>query len=125
SSFFGKMPQSRINPDEVVAIGAAIQGAALESKLAGGPLPNAPSLSAGPFRPRRTAPAAPNQEAGERVGDTKMGLAEPSKTILGTGEPGPQPPIEAARTPQRPLSGVAAGRSRMKTLSGVGDGAPG
>lgn len=32
SSFFGKMPQSRINPDEVVAIGAAIQASALESR---------------------------------------------------------------------------------------------
>ena len=66
SSFFSKMPQSRINPDEVVAIGAAIQASSLEAK-------QAPAQIPGPPRPRGSSTI--NSPLPHGPGTTKTGLA--------------------------------------------------
>jgi len=76
SSFFAKMPQSRINPDEVVAIGAAIQASTLELKQGISHLPGAP-------RPRATATLNPSDAAGTAQGTTKTGLAGLRQTLQG------------------------------------------
>lgn len=72
SSFFGKMPQGRINPDEVVAIGASIQAMALSPEMqrnfAGADLPS-PAITP-PTRP----PRASERPAGR------------SKTLMGVGD---------------------------------------
>jgi molecular chaperone DnaK len=77
SSFFGKMPQSRINPDEVVAIGAAIQAMALETQ---GP-------SAG-VQVERPAPRSVTQGFTQSA---RPGAApgRGRSTLLGVGEPDP------------------------------------
>src|SRR5690606_19191262 len=115
------MPQARINPDEVVAIGAAIQAAALESKLTGASVPGPPlpgSIRPGAVRsPLPSAPEAPEQSA--TSGTTKLGLASAPATF---GEPRGAPP----RPKQQTLSGVgtdAGGvhvRQRPRTLLGMG-----
>lgn len=73
SSFFGKMPQGRINPDEVVAIGASIQAMALSPEMArsfaGADLPS--PATAPSTRPPRTS----ERPAGGR-----------SKTLMGVGD---------------------------------------
>jgi len=122
SSFFGKMPQARINPDEVVAIGAAIQAAALESKQAGGSIPGPPmpgSIRPGSVKsPLPSAPEGPTQAA--TTGTTKLGLASAPATF---GEARQAPP----RPKQETLSGVGAEpagvhvRQRPRTLLGLGD----
>ncbi len=96
SSFFGKMPQSRLNPDEVVAIGAAIQAAALESKRGVDHMPQAPA-------PSPTAHSPKAETSGAEARGTKMGLPQPG------------------RPPQQTLAGVGEQRPPMKTLSGVGE----
>lgn len=73
SSFFGKMPQGRINPDEVVSIGASIQAAALSSSGTSRSL-DLPSPASNPStRPERTSELPPAQRR--------------SKTLMGVGEP--------------------------------------
>jgi molecular chaperone DnaK len=148
STFFGKMPQSRINPDEVVAIGAAIQASALESKMATSELPGAPLPASQPPGARTSAfPASPAVGA-RKTGTTQTGLAGLKQTMPGTGSvrPSAPPRMEGAglgglpKAPTQPpgkrplqdtLSGVGAvppapGASLnvkpgpMKTLSGVG-----
>jgi molecular chaperone DnaK len=116
SSFFGKMPQARINPDEVVAIGAAIQAAALESKLSGGSVPGPPMP--GSMRPGtvRSPLPAPDLDS-PTTGTTKLGLASAPATLGDM-----RPP----RQKQQTLSGVGAQpgnvhlRQRPKTLLGLG-----
>jgi len=122
SSFFGKMPQARINPDEVVAIGAAIQAAALESKLGGGSVPGPPLPgSVRPAAVRSPLPAGPDtSEQSPTTGHTKLGLASAPATL---GEAHVPPPRQRLQT----LSGVGnqpAGvhlRQRPRTLQGLGD----
>ena len=118
SSFFGKMPQSRINPDEVVAIGAAIQAATLEEKqgtasIPSAPLPRAAIQSTHPSRAPRPLAQAGVSVAG---GGTKTGLAGLSKTLSGTGE-GSIRPVGGSRSV---LSGLQGLRGPNKTLAGVG-----
>ncbi|HSC89510.1 MAG TPA: Hsp70 family protein [Polyangiaceae bacterium] len=85
SSFFGKMPQSRVNPDEVVAIGAAIQAAALENKAAS-LLPPETRRSSRPPAPRSQFPSAPGVTSPlARPSGTQTGLAGLRKTMPGTG----------------------------------------
>ncbi len=63
SNFFGKMPQSRLNPDEVVALGAAIQATALESKTRAGtdiPAPPVPAANELPGTRRSAFPSSPS-----------------------------------------------------------------
>lgn len=122
SSFFGKMPQSRINPDEVVAIGAAIQASSLEAKQgAGASLPAAPRPRANPTEHPSRAPAP----LANAQGTTKTGLAGLKSTLAGQG------PAEA---PARPKTTTLAGMQSVpptgptlhpaSTLSGVGPGQP-
>lgn len=99
SSFFGKMPQGRINPDEVVAIGASIQAMALSSQGSSRPLGSGsmdlPSPSNPSHRPQRTSeqPPAPHR----------------SKTLMGVGdleqredEPFLPLPVGRSEKPARP-----------------------
>ncbi len=83
SSFFSKMPQSRINPDEVVAIGAAIQASSLEAKQGTSQLPDAP-------RPRRAT--SQSSRAPAALGRTKTGLAGLKQTLVSKGERSEVPP---------------------------------
>ncbi len=118
SSFFGKMPQSRINPDEVVAIGAAIQASSLEAKQAAGvSLPAAPrGRGAGSQHPSRApAPLKPVK------GTTRTGLAGLKQTLAGQGG-------GASREKKTTLTGIRSvppsGQKLgpAKTLAGVGPG---
>ncbi len=120
SSFFGKMPQARINPDEVVAIGAAIQAAALESKLSSSSVPGPPmpgGLRSGSVR--SPLPATQEGREGPTTGNTKLGLASAPATL---GDVHMSPP----RPKQETLSGVGTEpdgvhlRQRPKTLLGLG-----
>lgn len=122
SSFFGKMPQSRVNPDEVVAIGAAIQAAALESR--GQSL--APPENRGSIRPPATgrsqfppAPGIAPGPLGRPAGNTQTGLAGLSKTLAGTG--GSQPPGSDGGTREGSIlsalpKGTAATRPHMPAV---------
>ena len=105
SSFFGKMPQSRINPDEVVAIGAAIQASSLEAKQGvSASLPAAPRARANASQHPSRAPAPlGNVEMPRGVvsGTTKTGLAGLKSTLAGQG------PAEAP------------GRLKTSTLTGI------
>lgn len=94
SSFFGKMPQSRINPDEVVAIGAAIQASSLEAKQGtGASLPAAP-------RPRVSASQQPSR-APSPLGSTMTGLAGLKNTLARPGST-----EAAAYVKTSPLAGI-------------------
>lgn len=121
SSFFGKMPQSRLNPDEVVAIGAAIQANALQAKGQSPSIPSPPE------------PPAPPRPASATSGTTKTGLAGLRKTLPGaTGSEPPPPglnspplrensilsqlPHASARTTQ-----PREARPPQDTLSGLGE----
>lgn len=145
SSYFGKMPQSRINPDEVVAIGAAIQASALEVKMSHSDLPSVPVPGA-----RSAFPTSKSVRASEpiTVGTTKMGLAGLKKTLAGATGPttgnrkvgpahtlsgvGPSlPPEDAGRSEEarrrgervpRTSRGPAPGPEKRgpKTLAGIG-----
>ena len=131
SSFFGKMPQSRINPDEVVAIGAAIQAASLEAKqgqanLPAPPRPRAQSLSASPsphaYSSSSHASHAP--EGARSTGTTKTGLAGLKKTLTGPG-PSDAPPrttetsvLAGIKSVPPAVPGPKIGPAQ--TLSGVG-----
>jgi molecular chaperone DnaK len=88
SSFFGKMPQSRINPDEVVAIGAAIQAMALEEQ---GPTPSV----------RVEAPKSRGLDAA-RTSPSHPGMLAPRgrSTLLGVGVPA-EPPAVPLGSPSR------------------------
>lgn len=132
SSYFGKMPQSRINPDEVVAIGAAIQASALETKMSPSNLPSVPVPGA-----RSAFPSSPSVRASEPVtgGTTKMGLAGLKKTLAGATGPttgnrklgpahtlsgvGPSAPLE---TPLREESAPQKGGKQPATLRGPAPG---
>jgi len=89
SSFFGKMPQSRINPDEVVAIGAAIQAMALETQSDGPSSIQAATVQVAPERTRVDAatartpsglPARPAPPAA-RGRSTLLGVGAPDLTL--------------------------------------------
>lgn len=150
SSFFGKMPQSRINPDEVVAIGAAIQASSLEAKQ-GASIPAIPGrISATPGRRASTVPS-PQSTRGT---STRTGLAGLTKTMKGAGStgtplagsksllgkmqtvaPSVNPPQNRKLSPAKTLAGVGGEASQSgdplirdkaplgRTLSGVGDNA--
>ena len=101
SSFFGKMPQSRINPEEVVAIGAAIQAASLEARQ------GQPSMISAP-RPR--AVATPGAAAG---GSLRPG------TLSGVGDQQLPPPRKKLST----LSGLSEAPTATTNL-GLGSAPP-
>ncbi len=107
SSFFGKMPQGRINPDEVVAIGASIQAMALSPEMqrnfAGADLPS-PAIT-----PSTRPPRASERPAGR------------SKTLMGVGDidkpeddpflPVPVGRSQSAAPPQLPKRPAPSGLS--------------
>lgn len=115
SSFFSKMPQSRINPDEVVAIGAAIQASSLEAKQAPTHIPAAP-------RPRGLAPglSSPTSKPLE-PGTTKIGLAGLRKTLSGASGPSDVPAEQRSGSVLSGLKSLslsaAPGVSRTPTLN--------
>ena len=142
SSFFSKMPQSRINPDEVVAIGAAIQASSLEAK-------QAPAQIPGPPRPRGSSTI--NSPLPHGPGTTKTGLAglgsssvlsglkslsistapgaarvptvNPAQTLSGVGSaPKPLLGLSSSLPPVRPSITALdpEPRAKLSTLSGVG-----
>ena len=76
-AFFGQTPLDRVNPDEVVAIGAAIQAAALTEGARKRSIPAPPGVIGKP----RTLPGTGN-EANE---NTQTGMLDPSAI----GQPGP------------------------------------
>ena len=75
-AFFGAPPLDRVNPDEVVAIGAAIQAAALTEGMRKRSIPAPPGVIGN--KPR-TLPGLNNEE------NTQTGILEPSDT---SGTPG-------------------------------------
>ncbi len=133
SSFFGKMPQSRINPDEVVAIGAAIQAASLEAKqgqtnLPAAPRPRAQSLNASPSPHAYSSSSHPSRapEGARSTGTTKTGLAGLKKTLAGPG-PSDAPPrttetsvLAGVKSVPPAVSGPGPKVGPAQTLSGVG-----
>lgn len=123
SSFFGKMPQSRINPDEVVAIGAAIQAASLEAKQGQTNMPAAPRPRAASAHPSR----APAPLGARKPGTTKTGLAGLRKTLAGQGSsdaPGrtTENSVLSGVKTVSPSVGPGPKVNPAKTLAGVGPG---
>jgi len=118
SSFFAKMPQSRINPDEVVAIGAAIQAASLEAKQGPSMLPAAPRPRSGgasvPSPAERTLTATRSGLAGLR-----NSLSPATETQGAAGRPGS---VLSALRPG--LSSVTPQASAQPTITGVGQPRP-
>jgi len=115
SSFFAKMPQSRINPDEVVAIGAAIQAASLEAKLGPSLLPAAP-------RPRSTATSTPSP-AERTLTATRSGLAGLRNSLSPAAGDAARPgSVLSALKPG--LSSVNPQASAQPTITGVGQARP-
>ncbi|MCH2110550.1 MAG: Hsp70 family protein, partial [Polyangiaceae bacterium] len=120
SSYFGKMPQSRINPDEVVAIGAALQAAALESKQSDAELPKPPIPRA---RAGKTTSQKGSTLSGTGTGTTRMGMNLPERAKA----PGTLSGMGAAKTDQTspsPTTQMGLGKSnrdkKADTISGVG-----
>lgn len=116
-AFFGAPPLDRVNPDEVVAIGAAIQAAALTEGMRKRSIPAPPSVIGKP----RTLPGVQSEE------NTQTGQLDPSQI----GKPGPafgsQPPnfgFHPASSPPPatrsgpPPSGATGARSPNATQSG-------
>jgi molecular chaperone DnaK len=83
-AFFGAPPLDRVNPDEVVAIGAAIQAAALTEGMRKRSIPAPPGVIG---QKPRTLPGLNNEE------NTQTGILEPSDTSGAPGAAfGSQPP---------------------------------
>lgn len=120
SSFFGKMPQSRINPDEVVAIGAAIQASSLEARQRSASIPSAPSRS---VSARRHPFSSTHPSPETAVGGTKTGLAGLNKTLAGVPAGGESSSLKSLQSITPAVSGIPLGGRKLgpaQTLSGVG-----
>jgi molecular chaperone DnaK len=120
AEYFGKAPELRVNPDEVVALGAAIQAAALSKRrgqvakktgaqtLQG----TADALAAKPplARPQQPAPA-PAPPSSPHAADDRV-----ENTVV-TGPPRPDPPAVAPPPlPPRKPPPVPAAKPRMPSL---------
>jgi molecular chaperone DnaK len=112
ADFFGTTPMDRVNPDEVVAIGAAIQAAALTEGVRRRSIPAPPTPSQRP-----QALPQPNQPSvGEAPEDTRTSevATDPMKPAFGNEQPG----FGAARPPVVPPPATArTGPARPRTAS--------
>jgi len=102
-NFFGRPPRTDVNPDEAVALGAAVQADALERVLAGGPRQTTRSAIAPPAPPMEVKPegsgalppptpadavarklAPPSRQTQPRLATTEQRLAqnEPDTVVL-------------------------------------------
>ncbi|HEY8076949.1 MAG TPA: Hsp70 family protein, partial [Labilithrix sp.] len=112
-SFFGAPPMDRVNPDEVVAIGAAIQAAALTEGARKRSIPAPPPVPGG----NRTMPGVQND-------DTQTGTMDRDelKPAFGSNPPAFGFSAASARPPQTksgpPPLGVSGARPPPDALSG-------
>lgn len=143
-AFFGKPPQTRLNPDEVVALGAAIQATALgATRTASIPAPPMPAAGTRTERASWTNEASPRPKLGSIPPDTHLDspmrpkrtsippdLGRPGKrteqSVLARLEAKPVTPLGAAPMVTAPgsiapntFAGVGP-RGRVKTQSGMG-----
>jgi molecular chaperone DnaK len=141
-AFFGKPPQTRLNPDEVVALGAAIQATALgATRTASIPAPPMPAAGTRAPSPSWTNEASPRPKLGSIPPDThldsparakrasfppELGRKRSEQSVLARLEAKPMTPLGAA-----PMAGIPGSiapntfagvgpRGRLKTQSGMG-----
>ncbi len=97
SAFFNRQPRTDVNPEEAVAVGAALQAQALERILGGGFARSTARVA--------VAPPAPPMAQGPRASRTPLGSAqrEPARAATpaaSSGEPAGRPAAEAPREPR-------------------------
>jgi molecular chaperone DnaK len=111
AQFFGKAPLDRVNPEEVVAIGAAIQASALTDVERRRSIPPAPM----PGGPRRTYPSIPPDPhvAGETQSDEDITVTASISELLrrtrsGSAAPAPDSGASAGSVPASGSAGSTA-----------------
>ncbi len=100
--FFGKPPLDRVNPEEVVAIGAAIQASALSEVERRRSIPPAPV----PGGPRRTYPSIPPDAPTVSESDEEITVTATVAELLRRSRPASTAPKPAGSTTQRMGSAV-------------------
>ena len=99
--FFGAAPLDRVNPEEVVAIGAAIQAAALTEVARRRSIPPAPV----PSSQRKSYPSRPLVDEGDEEGDEAVTIATHVSSLVAEAEKArawqPHVPPDPARTTAR------------------------
>jgi molecular chaperone DnaK len=101
--FFGKPPLDRVNPEEVVAIGAAIQASALTEVERRRSIPPPPV----PGGPRRTYPSIPPDSPSEIASDEEVTVTASISELLRRTRPQGSPP-DIPRTTTQKMGSVPA-----------------
>lgn len=101
-AFFGRAPLDRVNPDEVVAIGAAIQAAALTTAPRKRTIPPPPSAFRRPSSPADTTevrppqPSVPPGRTGAGNTNPAFPFPPPPRSASGSADPAFAPPSKSS-----------------------------